>query len=66
MPGNGQAIGPADQPGGSVHSSVVGNPESPGLRQYVCQPGSGLRRNAIQFVAPGSQPVCSATSSAST
>ena len=31
--GAGHCSGPAVTPGGSVHASVVGRPESPGLRQ---------------------------------
>ena len=30
-----------------------GSPESPGLRQYVCQPGSSSSFNAAQILSPG-------------
>ena len=38
--GSGQAMSPAITPGGSVHCSSVGMPESPAFFQYVCHSGA--------------------------
>ena len=40
-------MSPAANPGGSFHASVVGKPDSPGLRQYVFQPGAIARRGDL-------------------
>src|SRR5215469_8766406 len=44
--GDGHCNAPAVTPSGSVQVTDVGKPVSPGFFQYVCQPGSMLRRNA--------------------
>src|SRR5512139_1202908 len=64
--GAGHSIGAAVTPWGSFQESVVGRPESPGLRQYVCQCGSIFRRSATASDSPGTSAVRAATSSAST
>src|ERR1700733_2222250 len=46
-------MSPALNPAGSCQSSLVGSPESPGLRQYVCQPSRMSSSNATQNVWPG-------------
>src|SRR6266850_870170 len=52
--GCGKTSGPAVQPAGSAQSTVGGSPESPGLVQYVCQPGAMRWRMPTQKDAPGS------------
>jgi hypothetical protein len=61
--GCGQAISPAAKPAGSVHSICGGSPESPGLVQYVCQPGAICWRRPIQNVCPGAIDACALTRS---
>src|SRR5205085_8973066 len=64
--GEDHSIAPARKPGGNFQSSVVGNPESPGLRQYVCQPFSICSRNANVAGCPGTSAAFFEMSSAST
>src|SRR5260221_6227696 len=52
--GPGHTIGPAVKPAGSDHSMFGASPESPGLIQYVCQPGAMRCRSPTQNVEPGS------------
>ncbi len=53
--GWGQASSPTVSPAGSVHSTVMGSPESPGLSQYVCQPGAMRWRTPSHCSRPGSR-----------
>ena len=64
--GAGHWIAPTPKPSGSFQVSVVGRPESPGLRQYVCQPSAILSRSASVIGLPGMSAVRSGTSSACT
>src|SRR5882672_7764554 len=54
-------MSPAVNPGGSCHLSVVAWPESPGLRQYVCQPSRMLNSRATQIDWPGAIALASLT-----
>src|SRR5579864_6543909 len=64
--GAGHAIAPAVKPAVSFQSISVGTPESPGLRQYTCQPGAIARCRSSHTVAPGAAEPASAISSALT
>src|SRR6202034_2593457 len=46
-------MSPALNPGGSCQVSLVAWPESPGLRQYVCQPSRMSNSRATQNDWPG-------------
>src|SRR5437763_7457991 len=59
-------MSPALKPAGRVQAISVGSPESPGLRQYVCQPGAMSRCRSTQSVAPGAIAASSGTSRAVT
>ena len=61
--GFGQDISAAAKPAGSVQSIWGDSPESPGLLQYVCQPGAMVWRSPIQNVLPGAIASPSLTSS---
>src|ERR1700760_2562124 len=54
-------MSPALNPGGSTQASLVGSPESPGLRQYVCQPSRMSSSSATQKVCPGPTELTSLT-----
>src|SRR4051794_12765871 len=49
------------KPEGSFQAISGGNPASPGLRQYTCQPGCISRRSATQTVSPAAIEPVSAT-----
>src|SRR5690606_2303924 len=64
--GAGHSIAPASKPAGSRNASCVASPESPGLRQYVCQCGSCRMRSPSRAGCPGASAAFSDTSSTST
>src|ERR1700680_798163 len=59
-------MSPAVKPGGSCHLREVAWPESPGLRQYVCQPPRMLNSRATQKDWPGAIALTSLTKRAFT
>src|SRR4029450_12607179 len=61
--GFGQDISAAAKPTGSAQSIWGDSPESPGLLQYVCQPGAMVWRSPIQNALPGAIASLSLTSS---
>ena len=64
--GYGHRISAAAKPSGRSHLTRVGRPESPGFRQYVCQPFSISRRMPTVSGWPGRTASVSATSEAFT
>ena len=56
----------AESPSGSVKVNSGGSPASPGMRQYVCQPFSWVKRTARRFSACGVSASFSETISTST
>ena len=56
----------AESPSGSVKVNSGGSPASPGMRQYVCQPFSWVKRTARRFSACGVSAFFSETISTST
>src|SRR3984885_10016013 len=64
-------MSPAVNPAGNCQASFVAWPESPGLRQYVCQPSRMLNSRATQndwpgAIAPASLTRCAFTLSVAT